>query len=1105
MTTINDYEYIDEELPEITIEEYISYNDFDYKSGEKTGINVHSEDEIITLIIALLQSMKDSSNVNINQKANEYLNLHKNIIKSETFSLPQSFIPSVMMERVEVENTVNDFVDKYDEIKKVNNYKIRYEQLDKLFYNFKNIETTKNLPSYNFEHESHEVQLNETNGDNVRLLAKDGVNSKVQQLKINKGISVYDEQFNKLTLVDRIKSEYKPVTEINLINENNIENVITNYSDKVWTEVLELQNNLTDTYSLWKQFMEHSINIHDTNNDKWLELVQHLEKIKDKETEFTFKPVSKYIPTPVESINDYVYQFYLINKGIVEKIIPNVKILQDNLLKLYYDYVQTIPPLSDYNSKLPKSLFELLVTIYNNPEDIETNIDFLKVYLLREKLDNLQNWINKVNKWDMDESLSLLNKEISRIERTKQSVFDEKHTPINTLKSEIDSIKKGEVLVFEGLDNFQAATDNLFIDDDNIEIENINEDEINIQIFEDRIPVDISNIDDSQKELHEITLRMMNTLQKFSGIQMNISEIYDKIPYKARISKINMIKDKLPEYSNDILLKLTNVTTLQLDTLIESTIKPENKSNVKKAFEEVNKIFTEEIFDYISTFICIWIMDIQQNVLNNTLDFKIWDGAVNCIDAWSPYGMPMDGMKLKKEGVATYLLCIIDTLKNTEGSLWNVHTKNISKEEYVKKFISLFENEFKDNAERLQKEFKSFNKDNLNINLTSKADEVKARIIETVKDKDKKRYLNDYMNFLKNLPSVLLQSSIAKKIHIGCCLQHLDEKYRSDYDWSILVRPAYRIKKLYSSQRYGIEPRPALATSLKIKEEQQKYDYSDATNYINYNIEESQNVKELIEGLKDLIPINEFNNIKQNIITAENLTIENLDIYYKTIQNKTISINDTKLLSLQDMMQLYRKIIEIQYSIMKDNKNMNFTKEWNETTNTCLRDYITNITGYYNEVEESKVKELMKYIISRQLCFPSKPEIAVNKTLTSNRILEFKNYLISVNNSMLEWITIKQFNKTTNFNDYINNAREQENLEKLNIVDKMNPEERNIYIQAKKLGIVELGEYMEGFKNINEDIYNDEYFEQAGEEEYYPIHGENNDDTNIDKFYDEQY
>src|SRR6056300_1577968 len=167
------------------------------------------------------------------------------------------------------------------------------------------------------------------------------------------------------------------------------------------------------------------------------------------------------------------------------------------------------------------------------------------------------------------------------------------------------------------------------------------------------------------------------------------------------------------------------------------------------------------------------------------------------------------------------------------------------------------------------------------------------------------------MNFLKNLPSVLLQSSIAKKIHIGCCLQHLDEKYRSDYDWSILVRPAYRIKKLYSSQRYGIESRPILATSLKIKEEQLKYDYTDATNYINYNIEESQNVKALIEGLKDLIPINDFNSIKQNIITAENITIKNLDIYFNTIQKKTISINDTKLLSLQDMMQLYRKIIEI--------------------------------------------------------------------------------------------------------------------------------------------------------------------------------------------------
>ena len=156
----------------------------------------------------------------------------------------------------------------------------------------------------------------------------------------------------------------------------------------------------------------------------------------------------------------------------------------------------------------------------------------------------------------------------------------------------------------------------------------------------------------------------------------------------------------------------------------------------------------------------------------------------------------MEGLKSKKECMIAYILSVIYDLKMIEGTTWNMYCIRTS-EEIENLLFKLFESDFLNLITDLQQRFKTFDKDLPLKHLQSKGEKIKEEIQSTVEKRNKSRYLIEYMKFLKNLPSVLIQSSIAKRIYSGCCLQLLSEKYRSDYDWSAYVKNAYKLKKLF--------------------------------------------------------------------------------------------------------------------------------------------------------------------------------------------------------------------------------------------------------------------------------------------------------------------
>lgn len=1106
--------YIDEDLPEIIVREYITGIEEQeiVEDGNKIGINVHSYDELMDQLLLLLQKLKGTTSLPIRRKAEAMLDIHKEVLSPEPFTLSASMLPKMTLKRKDVSGADTEFLEKYTEIQKIENYQVRRDALNQLFFTYESTDD-KTDPQWKPTVSSHTIEL-ETE-DKARLLPKDNLSGRVESIKVSKGLSPFDAKFDKLSLKDKIIASSIPWKEWK-VEEIQLEDFVKKYLDEQWKESFSWNQDIVDLYEAWKTFITYGIDIDTLTETQWIEWISHLEKLKQKDKEvFEFLKPLEHVPQALNLQEQGGYAFYLLHRELIHKLAPVLSVLQDNLLNLYRVFLESIPPMSLDTSKIPKTIYELTMAIYEQSADLNQVIDLLKIAILKERLQDLEQWMRIVQTWDVEAIEEKIEDAITKYQRTLDSIHNEPHLPLNSLNAELKQIKKGAVIAAD-VDETDHRADEIFESVEDFMVENDDPEEIAIRVYDDILPLNIYEMDDSQKERLEVALRMLMEVQRASGLPLNYEEVHKKIPYMPRLSKLTQLKEALPEHKEEFLKTLTQFEIVDINAFIEANVEPIDYASVKQALEKVRKQFLVDIFEYVAYFIAIWVTELQQSVLSRSLGFEVWQGSVNCIQVWSPYGMPMEGLKMKKDGIIPYLLCILHDLTFTDGTVCNKYGTSFTKDDFTQRWIKLYEEALTDTVLELQERFKTFEKDILHRNLLERGEKIKHKIIETVEQRNKNRYLNDYMNFLQNLPSVLIQSSIAKKIHIGCCLQSLSEKYRADYDWAALVKEAYRIKKLYATQRFGTDKRPSLVKILRDIEAVEKPLFELPDSYIDYEVKSFEKIAEWYDRVQSFMPIKDYQEMVSGIRNLIPLTEKYIAIYGQTIGVITRDLNESIMekLNLQELVQLYRKVLQTQYVCIQsdmDYKDFLLAK-WNELEG-LTKYLLSSIQGYFNEVQEQNAKRFLQYFIIRQMCFPAKPEYAVNQTLILTDINIpadlVKNFITKVHKEINNWIEVKVFQRRTDFIEYIGKERERENLEKLQLIDMMNPEERKLYVDAKKLGLEELKEYLERFKErqMEEKEYEeiDDDYERTGEEEFYPKRGENDDEANPDSFNDDEF
>ena len=951
--------YLDEELPEIEITEIITGDEYaEYMN--KSGLNIYSEEEILKQLLLLLAELKS---IPVSRKASVFQKLHADIIAVKKFTVPDFIVPEVSIQRKD-NGDDEAFIEAYDDAHKINRYDTRQEALRKAFIGFET--TDEEEPVFPSGLPPTNVFIKETNQNMTVILPTDDLTGTVTQLFTK----IYSN--DGMTLVDKI-------------------NMIVRISDEAIK--IDPTRTLEENISQIKQYKNENASDDNINNPK---------------TPFkNLKPSKNYHSVPLTPLNNCgIHGFFITQKKILDKIKPIFKKFKDDLIDLYYSFIDANAEQTEFVSTIPNNAIEIAMMLLEQQTTIKDVIATIKARIFLKQKKFIEEWYALIEAWNLDEIL--ISTELELANKTVLSINDEPNQQWESIVEEIKYIKRGELISKDFVDKnvFQNTNvdGDLIIDDDDDELP---------PLYDDSLPIDISYLDEGSKELYEIVLKMFVVLQKSSGLPLDYFDLTKSLPLIVR----------------------------------------RTRAVEKKTDNE----FIKELQSLWVYLLAWWICALQTDVLSYRLQFQTWQGSASCMHVWSPYGMPME--KPQKEGIVPYFICVCKELMDQEGTLWKKYT-DIQPTELHSLLSGLFSKEFKMVAMQLQTSFKIFDKELPLKNLVKKGNDVKDKLTQTVKDKNKANYIIDYMSYLRNLPAVLVGSNIRN----GCCVQKISDIHNEKNTY---FKNAYKLKQLFATERIGIEKRPILMMSGMQKP------LETSTSTIVFN---KPNQKIYDEWKAPDIP---------DVRSIEKI----LDIVGKTATIDT-QLKDFifKIASTSDLLQAIVKLAQIQYlQIQTSNPELQMDFVF----------YDLGVNTITNEVQSVKYTRQLQYHFVRMLCFPAKPENARNNTLV---LLDdgYDASLLSnfVKHSVAEikaWVFNKIFNKTINYSDYISKVREQENNNKLKIIDRMSPEERELYKTAKKLGIFELKDFVDSFDVKPEET----------EEEQFQNNGMNDDEVDEDELYDE--
>ena len=709
---------------------------------------------------------------------------------------------------------------------------------------------------------------------------------------------------------------------------------------------------------------------------------------------------------PLKPLDDCsIHGFYNVQQKIFDKMQPVLEKFKDDLIEVYYAFIDAQVNQPAISKDIPNTAYDIAVMLLDKKITIEEVTNTLKARIFLKQRDFIEEWYALIESWDVSDIRPFLSTELDIATKTLQSIQDDPQEQWVSINEEIKYIKRGEVIskdFVETIIHENPINDEGLVYDDN-ELP---------PIYDDVLPVDISHLDEGTRELYEIVLKMFMSLQRATGLQLDYEELTISIPTQIR-------------------------RTRDVETITDIE-------------------FIRQLQYQWTRLLAWWICNLQEKVLTYRLQFQIWEGSATSVHLWSPYGAPME--KPQSEGIVPYILSVIGELLK-DDILWNKYTKITTNELNNILNILFGDDLFKSTVLQLRATFKTFEKDLPLKNLIKKGTDITDKLTETVKDKKKANYITDYMNYLKNLPAILVTQS-SNKMRSGCCLQKVTDITNEKATY---YKNAYKLKQLFATERVGFEKRPRLLKSGLVDDEE----VDEEVDTLVHNKPPSKIYEDWeVENVPEVSQIEKI-----------------LDIIGKTTPIET-HLKDFifKNATTNDLLQSIIKLSQIQYLHIQTQYSEKPTEYQFLIDEFDIYDISQN--NPMDELQNIQYLRTLQYQLVTQLCFPAKPQNARNNTLILlNDGLDaslLKNFIKHTVSSLKEWVFNKTFNMGVNYANYIAKVREQENISKLKNIDKLSAEERKLYTDAKKLGIEELYDFLEAKVNEQQDDERYEY-EDKGE------------------------
>lgn len=1028
---------IDEELNEIEYYELVSIEDIMKINPDFIAF---SRDEIYNEIFNFVKNKS---------KTSIFLKLFYEIINKKPNV--NNFIILSDATRGDYENLdIADFINSIKKYNKLNNTQLSITSKNKLWFPLSyNLDDTK----LRFKAEQKTViELSENN--NFIVFKDDETNIPILGVYYYTPVTILDDYLNLKVMSHLYKNE--KLDDLNSDKYETFDDLIKDYKIKLPIDKIDKDDyNYTSINNILLKYNYNfdNININDLNEiKKYLNQLNKNEKVeKVIYNKFNIKEVK---------IN--------YNRNNFFKALKEINKLIDITFNSIATITKTLKELEVQKKSLNYKELEItkdLYTIINNINDKNYNEIIDNLRQLRIKI-NLDNAIEKLTIYSNINKKQILN-ELEELESRFDLisfVFKDIYKINFDFANEAHEIEIGtDEKNYQGIPlkivNYNEKEDKIEYNDDII-IKNDNDENKFDKYFNNQI----YNNEKGFIELLKLIFPFISKMEFKSGLSINYDILTNLLFNKFRIfeSKTTIIKKYIPDIIETDL-------ELILSTPLKQILIKQKKDRDNKIYNAINEYFNNFI-NVIYEIIAFWSLNIQREIIYNTLIINFEMMSVECEYLWDNYGSPYD--LTAKKGVLTYLLCIFQSVYNELFTDENYDIIKIDKNDYEKRIINIISNDY-------SKELKDITK--VKINEDKKINLGRVHYDNLYKLLSKKDYSNP--NFLKYYVEALIYMPSIKfqKIHKylnGCCLEKIDENFSADLYFKNERQDLKKAKEKLSHNRVFNAPRYKRFFIRKEKKREIIKKFIKIQNPITTEIY-MNNIQEWIKNLnnnetvftKELIT----NLLKSNVKTVENYK----ELYLNYFKNKDLKLLLTKY-DFDNYKQISITISKILYKYL-NKSSLNFIKIINNTI-----EELDKLNSIITDDNINEIINIRRIAVIRIISLPSYPENAINKNLIPSIEIDSDIYKELFKEIINEVIKVINSSKMLNLEEqinFINKIREENKANLLSRLNKKSLEEKNIEKELKKYGLSYEDDEDEE-KKVNNEKPDDKQIEIDGENEY---------------------
>lgn len=741
-------EYLDEEVPELEVREYIG-------KGDHGSTNVYTDAELITYIFHLLRTiLKDIKDDELQQRAVQIANLIRNSNTKTAYKLP--FKLMINANRKDYEEILHEFIEAVESANKEDSYEQRLQTLKTIYFPLES-------DSYKDNISNTEVYLEE-NTDSSKILEDESFQTTITKMYKQSILS------SVATLKERI--EYKPTISNEI--KYNIDEFIPKWNI-IETKLKELE--VLPTFDELITLLETNGFPYNTLTlEHWTSILDILEKLPDNnEDESSTGKHSKVKEQKLYSIESLPY-------------INLLKAIQDSPITL-----NTVGPqqaiIGTYPSNVQVSgrVDTLLNEIINSSLSIESLLQTINERITQERQIKLTRFLNEWANLNQEEIQEHILNYLERSNEITKSINTPHIMPISIAHELHDIIEGENVRNYEGITN--GDEEMLFSNTEAGEVFSVLEEDESFKQNKDPMQsiIPINTIltketaiekglcNGSYEILSGCHNRLFSILQDAGFIdsfdQSTLSDIYISIGSTLQISSIE------DAFISDFPTLEPNVIELLTKTIINGQpyphimMRPIIAIDLKTRWHNLEKTYNKELVTTFTRLFAMIVLSLLQKSLSGTLIFNPLQGMISVISLYSPFGIPLEGSS-DKEGILVYLCAVCEN--NTS---WSLLYPRLDASTFMKRIITLIPTDriLMPLLQEIQTLYKTYHKEE-----QSAVDIARTSLIEALEKGDKARILPNYIKVLLLLPRMIAPPK--RGSIIGCCVQPLNETFKADQD-----------------------------------------------------------------------------------------------------------------------------------------------------------------------------------------------------------------------------------------------------------------------------------------------------------------------------------